>query len=133
MTPDLALQRALIARLTATTDVTALVPASDIIDGLPTPARFPSILVGEGQVVREANTLAANHRRVYATLHVWAKGMPQARAIAGAITSAVQHQPLTLATGYRAISAVIASARFMRDEEEAHGVVTVDSLVEVTA
>lgn len=133
MTPDLALQKALVARLSEAPGVTSLVPAAAIIDGQALPSRYPSILIGEGQVVREPNTLTANHRRVYATLHVWAKAMPQARAIAGAITSAVEHEPLTLASGYRAISAVVASSRFLRDEEEAHGVMTVDALVEVTS
>lgn len=135
MSPDVALQKALLARLAGTADVTALVGVSAIIDGQAIPSRFPSILFGDGQVVREPITVAARHRRIYVTLHVWAKTMPQAREIAGAVTSAVEHEPLALAGGHRAVSTVIAAARFMRDPdgEDCHGVVTVDCLAEVAA
>lgn len=133
MSPDLALQKALLARLATSADVTALVAAADMVDGQALPQRFPSLLFGEGQVLREVLSFTGNHRRIFATLHVWTKSMPAARAIAGAITAAVEHQPLFLADGHRAVSTVVREARFLRDPEgdTAHGVVTVDCLVEV--
>lgn len=133
MSPDLALQKAILARLAGTAAVTALVPADAMIDGHGLPSRFPSIRIGEGQVVREPITFAANHRRAYATLHVWTKAMPQARAIAGAIVSAIEGTPLSLDSGHRAVSTVVSDGRFMRDPdgETSHGVVTIESLIEV--
>ena len=133
MSPDVALQKALLARLAGTADVTDLVGVSAIVDGQALPSAFPSVLFGEGQVVREPRTLETRQRRIYATLHVWAKAMPQAREIAGAITSAVEREPIALTGGHRAVSTVIASTRFMRDPdgEDCHGVITVDCLAEV--
>lgn len=133
MSPDVALQKAVLARLAGTPDLVALVPAADLIDGQAIPARFPCILLGEGQVVREPVTLAARHRRVFATLHVWTKAMVAAREIAGAVTAAVEHVPLVLEGGHHAVSVVVASTRFLRDPdgETCHGVVTLDALVEV--
>jgi len=132
MSPDLALQKALLARLASTSDVVALVPAANMVDGWALPQRFPSIMFGEGQVVREPHTLMARHRRVYADLHVWTKAMPTARAIAGAITAAVEGSPVHLDGGHRAVSTVVASSRFLRDPdgETSHGVVTISCLME---
>lgn len=133
MSPDLALQKALLARLATSADVVALVPAADMVDGHGIPQRFPCIVLGEGQVVREPLTMEARHRRLYATLHVWAKSMPVVRAIAGAVTAAVEHQPIQLEGGHRAVSTVVSNTRFLRDPdgETVHGVVTVDCLVGV--
>lgn len=133
MTPDLALQKALLARLTADAEVSTLVPAGNVIDAYGVPQRFPCIIFSDGQVVREPVTLECRHRRVYATLHVWTKSMPAARAIAGAITTAVESAQL-VTDGHRSISTVVSSRRFLRDSdgETSHGVVTVDCLMEVS-
>lgn len=110
-----------------------LVPASNMLDAYGVPQRFPSIIFGEGQVVRDPLTLACQHRRVYATLHVWAKSMPAARAIAGAITASVEGAPVETQE-HRAISTLVASSRFLRDPdgETTHGVVTIEALMEVS-
>ncbi|WP_454917282.1 DUF3168 domain-containing protein [Xanthobacter sediminis] len=133
MTPDLALQKALLARVTADAEVAALVPAGNVIDAYGVPQRYPCIIFADGQVVREPLTLECRHRRVYATLHVWTKSMPQARAIAGAITAAVEGAPVET-EAHRAISTVVSSTRFLRDPdgETSHGVVTVDCLMEAS-
>jgi len=134
MSPDLALQKSILARLAGAADVTALVPAAAMVDGHGLPQqRFPSIRVGEGQLVREPLTFATRHRRAYATLHIWSKAMPQARAIAGAIVAAIESAPVALEGGHRAVSTVVSDARFLRDPdgETSHGVVTVESLIEV--
>jgi hypothetical protein len=104
-----------------------------MLDGFGIPQRFPSIVFGEGQVVREPLTLAARHRRTYATLHLWTKSMPAARAIGGAVTAAVESAPLVLEDGHHAISTVVREVRFLRDPdgETAHGVLTVDCLLEL--
>ena len=133
MSPDLALQKSILARLAGAADVTALVPAAAMVDGHGLLQRFPSIRVGEGQLVREPLTFATRHRRAYAELHVWSKAMPQARAIAGAIVAAIESAPIALEGGHRAVSTVVSDARFLRDPdgETSHGVVTVESLIEV--
>ncbi|OYX13414.1 MAG: hypothetical protein B7Z15_07325 [Rhizobiales bacterium 32-66-8] len=133
MSPDLALQKSILARLAGAADVTALVPAAAMVDGHGLLQRFPSIRVGEGQIVREPLTFATRHLRAYATLHVWSKAMPQARAIAGAIVAAIESAPIALEGGHRAVSTIVSDARFLRDPdgETSHGVVTVESLIEV--
>ena len=86
-------------------------------------------------MVREPLTLEARHRRIYVTLHVWTKSMPAARAIAGAVTAAVEHLPVQLEGGHHAISTLVSSTRFLRDPdgETSHGVVTVESLIGVAS
>lgn len=133
MAPDRALQRALLARFLAEPALLALVPAANIIDGDGAPQRFPSILFGEGQAVREPQSLCGRERRLYATLHVWTKSAPLARDIADGIAAAVEGATLPLEGGHRAVTAIVSSARLLRDPdgETSHGVVTVESLVEV--
>ena len=133
MAPDRALQRALLARFLAAPELLALVPAANIIDGDGAPQRFPSILFGEGQAVREPQSLSGRERRLYATLHVWTKNAPLARDIADGIVAAVEGAMLPLEGGHRAVTALVSSARLLRDPdgETSHGVVTVESLVEV--
>lgn len=135
MSPDVALQKALLARLEGDAALIALVDPANMRDGWGVPQRFPSISIGEGQVVRDPLTLEARHRRAYATLHVWAKAMPAAREIGGAIAAAVEGSRLVLEAGHHVISAYVSSSSFLRDPdgETAHGIVTVECLIEVAS
>lgn len=135
MSADHAVQTAIRARLVATGAVTALVPASSILDRNARPAPDPSIVIGEGQSVDEGRIDRAV-QRVFATLHVWKKeaGLAGVKAIAGAIRAAIGAARLDVA-GHHCGDAYVSSARFLRDPdgETAHGIVTVECLVsEVT-
>ena len=135
MSPDLSLQKALLARLRGDAGVLALVALDAMRDGQALPQIFPSILLGEGQWLREGLTVSSRHRRIYSTLHVWTKSMPDARAIADAVVSAIDAVPLEIEGGHEAVSIVIRDCRFLRDPDGAtsHGVITVDSLIEVAS
>jgi hypothetical protein len=73
---------------------------------------------------------------VFSTIHIWKKepSLAGVKAIAGAIRDAIHsdHQPL-LDPGYRCGDWRVDSMRFLRDPdgETSHGIVTVESVVEV--
>lgn len=131
MSADLALQKAIRARLIATGAVTALVPAGSILDVNQRPAPSPSIIIGEGQTI-EGRRIDRRDQRVILDLHVWKKeaGLTGVKAIAGAIRAAVRGKfPHT--GGFHIADCRVSSARFLRDPdgETAHAVVTVEALV----
>ena len=125
------LQKAIRARLVASPAVTTLVPAANIFDRNGPPERFPSIIMGEGQIVREDLTLADNHVRLYQTIHVWTRDgdLLSARRIAGAIGAALRGR---IFAAIPVVSARYTDARFMRDPDgvTGHGVLTFEALVE---
>lgn len=131
MSADHALQVAIRARLVATSAVTALVPATSILDRNARPAPDPSIILGEGQSV-DNGRIDRKTQRVYATLHVWKKepGLAGAKAIAGAIRTAI-HAERPVGIGYQIGDCFVSGTRFMRDPdgETAHGVVTIEALM----
>lgn len=125
------MQKAIGARLVSDAAVTALVPAANIFDRHARPERFPCIILGEGQSVREDLMLADNHVRLYQTLHIWTRDgdLVSARAIAGAIGAALRGRFFGEVV---AVSARYRDARFMRDPDgvSGHGVLTFEMLVE---
>lgn len=133
MSAALALRRALRARLTGTPAVTALVPASAILDSHQRPAPDPAIILGEDQEVEDGG-VARGRVRVFATLHLWRRepSLEGVTAIAGAIRSAVHGGRLVLGSGWSCADARVSGARFLRDPdgETSHGVVTVEALLE---
>jgi len=132
MTADLAVQKAIRARLVATSAVTTLVPAGSILDRNARPAPDPSLILGEGQTL-EGDDLHRKSLRVVFDLHAWKKepGLSGARAIAGAVRSALHGERLTLDPGFHCADCRVSAMRFLRDPdgETAHGVITVESLV----
>lgn len=132
MSADLALQKAIRARLTSTAEVTSLVPASNILDRNARPAPDPSIILGEGQAV-EGDRIDRSDQRLYLTLHIWKKetGLTGVKAIAGAIRSAILSVVERQIDGYHIGDCRVSDMRFLRDPdgETAHGVVTVEALV----
>lgn len=137
MSADLAVQKAIRARLVATGAVTALVPAASILDRNERPVPVPSIILGEAQVVDEGESVARKRQRVYHTLHVWKReeGLTGVKAIAGAIRTALHSARLTLDAGYYSADGYVSGQRFLRDLDGAtsHGILTVEVLVQETA
>jgi hypothetical protein len=134
MEPSLALQKAIRARLVATSAVTALVPAANVLDKNSRPEVFPSINIGEGQTV-PGDGLARNRHTVFADLHVWQTeaGLAVNKAIVGAIRQAFG-APFYTIDGHHVADLSITSARFMRDPDgvHSHGIVSIEAqLVEI--
>ncbi|GAB1581730.1 DUF3168 domain-containing protein [Phyllobacterium phragmitis] len=132
--PSLALQAAIRARLVATSAVTSLVPASNILDRNSRPETFPCILIGEGQTIPDEG-LARTRHHVFADLHIWQKepGLVGAKQIAGAIRDALSDTFWDV-TGLHVADLHIASFRFIRDPGglHSHGIMTLQtSVVEV--
>lgn len=134
MSAALALQAAIGARLAADPAVLALVPAGQIIDSHSLPEAFPCVILGEDQEVADDLTFERQHVRVTSTLHVWHReaGLAGVKAIAGAIRDALRGG-LPVLSGASCLDMRFEGARFMRDPDgiTSHGVVTVDSLVEL--
>ena len=132
MSADLAAQKAIRARLIATSAVTDLVTATSILDVNQRPAPMPSIIIGEGQAL-EGGRHQRDDQRIFLDLHVWKKepGLAGVKAIAGAIRSAIHSARLPNTDGYQFGDCRVSSTRFLRDPdgETAHGIVTVESLV----
>lgn len=132
MSADLAVQKAVRACLVATSAVTALVPASSILDTNQRPAPMPSIIIGESQAM-EGDRLDRRDQRVVMDLHVWKRepGLAGVKAIAGAIRAALHAGRLPQIEGVHFTDCRVSTMRFLRDPdgETAHGVVTVEALV----
>lgn len=135
MSPEIALQKAVRARLTGTDAVTSLVPAASILDTNARPAPDPSIIIGEAQAVDEGDSISRNLTRVYLDLHVWKKETSTAgvKAISGAIRSAMNSGGrLPQLDEFHFVDTYVQSSRFMRDPdgETSHGVVTISAKVQ---
>lgn len=126
---SLSLQKAILARLAGRAGLVVLVPVANMFDRHVRPEVFPSILIGEGQMVRDDLTLADNHVRLFFTLHVWTHdgALASARAIASEIGAALRGR---FFEGVTAVSVRYRDARFLRDGEYGHGVLTFEVLAE---
>lgn len=133
MSPEIALQKAVRARLIGTAALTQLVPAVSILDTNARPAPDPSIIIGEGQAVDEGDSISRNLTRVYLDLHVWKKEPSTAgvKAIAGAVRAALRSR-LEAKDGFHFVDTYVQSTRFMRDPdgESSHGIVTISAKVQ---
>jgi hypothetical protein len=135
MSASLAFQKFARAALVSDLDVTALVPADNIVDANARPEIYPRINLGEDQEL-PADDVVTRYTTVIATLHVWVRepGLATAKAIAGEVRR-VLNRPSRIvfeANGYRCIDSRFASARFLRDPDgvTAHGIVTFESVIE---
>jgi hypothetical protein len=133
MSPDLAFQKALGARLAATAEVTALVSAASILDRNERPVPVPSIILGETQVLDEETSMARAHQRLFHTVHVWQReeATGGVKAICWAIRRAVHSGRLALEGGFFCADLRVQDIRVMRDPDgvTAHGVVTINALI----
>ncbi|WP_374292760.1 DUF3168 domain-containing protein [Paenirhodobacter enshiensis] len=132
MSADLELQKAIRAALVADGGVTALVPASKILDMNAAPAPNPSIILGESQVIDNGSSLAGDHAQIIHTLHIWKEeaSLVGVKGIASAIRGALAGR-LSLPAPYHVAGQKVASARFLRDPDgvTSHGVVTLEVLI----
>jgi hypothetical protein len=134
MTPEIALQKAVRARLVGSPQVVETVPATSILDRNERPAPSPSIIIGEGQSIDEGESISRSLTRVYMDLHVWKKEDSTAgvKAVAGAIRSAMKYGPWPDVDGFHIADCYTQAARFMRDPdgETSHAVVTISAKVQ---
>lgn len=133
MTPEIALQTAIRARLISEGAIIMQVPAANILDRNERPNPSPSIIIGEGQSIDEGNSIKRSLTRVYMDLHVWKKEPSTAgvKAIAGAIRAALRMK-MAGAPPFHIADCYVQNTRFLRDPdgETSHAVVTVDALVQ---
>lgn len=127
VSPSLALQTTIRARLIADPAVLALVPANDITDRHGRPARFPSITFGEAREY-PLGGVKRDSARVALDLHIWTDtpGTRDSKSIADALRRALRAAPWS-AEGHVVLDLQYESTRFMPDPAEAdvtHGVVT---------
>ena len=134
MSAELALQKALRARLSSAGDVVALVPASAILDRNERPNPCPSIVIGEGQSVDENDSIARTVTRVYMDLHIWVEepSTEVSKRIAGAVRKAIHSANLQLDPGFHCVDCRVRGSRFLRDPDgkTSHAVTTIDALVQ---
>lgn len=133
MSVDLETQKAIRARLIATSAVTALVPASHILDVNQRPAPDPSIIMGDSQQVDEGTSLKRRHSRIFHSLHIWKRepSLEGVKTIAGAIREAIHAGRLAMPAGLACADLLVSSTRFLRDPdgETSHGIVVVEALI----
>lgn len=137
MSAELALQKAIRARLVSLSDILTLVPAANILDRNERPNPRPSIVIGEGQSVDEGDSIARTLTRVYLDLHVWVEELSTetSKRIAGAIRNAVHHGKFPSSDGFHFADCRVRGSRFMRDPDgkTSHAIVTIDALVQEVA
>lgn len=120
----LVVQRHVYGRLTGDDGVTALVPAANIADRHGLPERFPCIILGEAAVAY-ADHDETFHDLVLLDLHVWTEGADtvEAKAIVGAIRDTLT-PGVWRVEGRRYSRGHVVNARFLRDGDKAHGIVS---------
>lgn len=137
MSAELALQKAVRARLVATSQIGTLVPAANILDRNERPNPRPSIVIGEGQSVDEGDSIARTLTRVYLDLHVWVEepSTETSKRLSGAIRTAIKFAKLTDLDGYHFADCRVRGSRYLRDPDgkTSHAVVTIDALVQEVA
>lgn len=133
MGADIEVQKAIRARLVASPAVTALVPATGIVDSHQRPAPRPGIVLGESQLRDEGTSLQRRHTRVWHTLHIWKRepSLEGVKAISAAVRGALRDNRLSLGGGYHLGDLRVSDGRSMRDPdgETSHAVLTVECLV----
>lgn len=130
--PSLDLQKGIRARLLASADLMALVPAANVLDSTGRPEVVPMVGIGEGQTVYKRF-----NSTTYATLHVWVQepGLTTTKQIASAIVAALtvdaQIAGVLILDNFVCHDLRVTQTRFMRDPHGSysHGVVTVAGIM----
>jgi hypothetical protein len=130
--PSFDLQKAIWARLLASADLMALVPANNILDVTARPERVPRINIGEGQTVYRRFDSTS-----YATLHVWVQepGLATAKAIVSAMVPALrvdaQIEGVLVLDNFVCHDLAVTATRFLRDPHGSysHGIVSVAGIM----
>ena len=132
MSASLAFQTAARGILVADSDVTALVPATNILDANSQPEAFPRVVIGEDQEL-PADDVVNRYTDLNSTFHIWTRepGLESAKAIAGAIRSALVLTSWTQ-DGFVGIRTMLLSARYLRDPDgkTGHGIITFKTLIQ---
>src|SRR5665647_2865321 len=124
--PSLDLQKGIRARLLASADLMALVPADNVLDSTGRPELMPAVGIGEGQTI-----FKRFYSTTHATLHVWMQepGLTGSKAIASAIVAALtidaQINGVLRLDNFICLDLRVTQTRFMRDVHGSysHGVV----------
>jgi hypothetical protein len=131
--PSLAVQAAIRARLLASPELMAMVPAGNVLDVNARPEVMPAIIIGEGQsILRRFNATT------FATLHVWFQepGLREAKeavsAIVGAVRVDAQRDGVLRLPGFVVHDMQAERTQFMRDHHGpySHAVVSVAAIVQ---
>jgi hypothetical protein len=137
MSVDLAVQRAIRARLISSPGVVALVPVDAVLDRHERPAPRPSVVIGEAQVLDEGSAIDRTRWRVFHTIHIWTAepSTEGNKRIAAQLRAALTTGRLDLGPGLHAVDGRVSGMRTMRDPdgETAHGVVTLEVLIQEVA
>lgn len=131
--PSLAVQAAIRARLLASPELMAMVPAGNVLDVNARPEVMPAIIIGEGGTTfRDFSAVTS------ATLHVWfaEPGLKEAKeavsAIVGAVRVDAQCDGVLRLPGFIIHDMTADRTHFMRDPHGpfSHAVVSVSAIVQ---
>lgn len=132
MSAEIAVQKAIRARLVSTGAVTALVPAGSILDVNQRPAPLPSIIIGEGMAM-EGDRIDRRDQIVILDLHIWKQepGLRGVKEIAGAVRAALHSERLAGDDDFHFADCRVTRSRSLRDPggEVSHQIVTVETKV----
>ncbi len=137
--PSLALQSAIGALLAGSAPVTALIPATAILDSTSLPITAAQIIIGDGQTLHEEMTVARDMCRVYLDLHVWTTddNLAGCKAVTGAIRGALRNVTPWAITDHHVVDLILQTTRFLRDKEGtiplAHAVMSINALLQEAA
>ena len=132
MSPSLALQAGIRARLIADPAVIEAVPAADITDKHGRVARFPSVTFGEFREYVLA-PMKRDSTRVSLDLHVWTDtpGTRDAKRLTDTLRRALRDGPWK-AEGHIVMDLAFSGARYLPDPENpdiTHGVISFDAFM----
>ena len=131
---EVALQKAIVARLRADANVTALVDPDNIFDRSQRPERDLCIVTGEDQWIDEPHTLKDDLLRAYLTLHIWhlSQDTTTVKNIVSAIRHMVRATPMEIAEA-KIIRLKFQNAKYFRDPggNYIHAVVTLNALIQL--
>lgn len=133
--PTLALQTAIRAKLLASPDVAAMVPATHIRAGSTRPDKTPAIIMSDGQTVAHGHDYTAQRAAwVYLDLHIWTlnEGEGRAKEITFAVSQALDTD--LSVDGAACDHFRITGSVFPRDPDPSygHGVLSVEAFVRWT-
>ena len=137
--PSLALQSAIGSLLAGSAPVTALIPATSILDSTSLPINSAQIIIGEGQTLHEELTVARDVCRVYLDLHVWTTddSVAGCKAVTGAIRAAMRSVTPWAIEDHQVVDLILQTTRFLRDKEGdvplAHAVMSINALLQEVA
>lgn len=130
--PSLALQGAIFSALKNSAAVTALI-AGRVYDSVPASPVFPYVTLGNDTTQADHAECLDGSVETTVTIDVWSRavGKVEAKQIAGAIVTLLNHAPLTL-SGYRLVLIEHEASRHLDDPDglTSHSVVTFKALID---